>query len=153
MPLDAAHIVLNLIVHRPGREVAIHRQQLREPPHLAPVLVHVQRTKVPPERALRLVPGAGEVLAPEHDGAALRRQQRELVPLGRRQPAELQAVHLGADGRRDLRKGRAGGAQQGPLGRVGAVARVVVLEFLEGRLLAWDVVREVGCVLVLRAYY
>lgn len=150
VPFDTAHVVLDLVIHSTRGEVTIHRQQLGEVLDLAAMLVNMQSTKVPAKLSLCLLPNVREVLVPEHDDAPLRRQQGQLVFLSGRQLAELEAADLGAGRGRDLLEGGAGGTQQCSLVRVRAAAGVVVLELLERRLFAGDVVREVRCVFVLR---
>lgn len=104
MPLDAADIVLDLVVDGPALEVAVHGQQLRVALDLAAVLVDVQRAKVSPELSLSVGANVGKVLVLEDDNAALGREQRQLVALLAGQTDQLKTAHFGADGGRDLFK-------------------------------------------------
>ncbi len=114
--------------------------------------VDVQGPKVPGKGLLLLDADVLEVLAPEHDDAALGEQEGQLVLLEVVQLRELQAADLGADGRSQighLEVGVAGVEQVGLLlvGQQAAVDKVERLQRRERGLLVVD--RQVVDIFVL----
>ena len=81
MPFDTADIIFDLIVDSSAFEVAVHWQELWVALDLPTMLMNVKRTKMCTKLSLTVGSNIGKVLVLEHDNAALRGQQGQLVSL------------------------------------------------------------------------
>ena len=168
VPLDAADIILDLIVYCTSsksvvnistryqsgtfedvRKVSVDWQQLGIVLDMSSMLMNMQLAKVSTELLLLVKTNIGKVLSTKDDNSALGYQKREFILLLGIERAELETMDLSAHSWGDLLERRAWGIQEGSFRRIGTEAWVGMLELFQGWLQAWFEMWEIVGIFVL----